>query len=211
VNRNRPWWQWLLVGVVALVILGALLGDGDEPSADEDAVVERTTTLPPVDDAATEADAIGRRIADGLGRRAIAAIKAGDRGRARALIIEAGGYPSTALVREARVSYKVAKALAVQRREAAARERRAEARAAQRREAAARQRRAAAERRERERAAQQLAPEPESAGGCDSNYTGCVPAYPPDVNCPQVDGPVQVIGSDPHGLDRDGDGVACEG
>lgn len=50
-------------------------------------------------------------------------------------------------------------------------------------------------------------PEPEN---CDSNYSGCVPPYPPDVNCPDVDGPVTVTGEDPHGLDRDGDGSACE-
>lgn len=46
---------------------------------------------------------------------------------------------------------------------------------------------------------------------CDPNYGGgCVPPYPPDVNCPEVAGPVSVIGADVHGLDGDGDGVACE-
>ena len=53
-------------------------------------------------------------------------------------------------------------------------------------------------------------PEPEAAGDCDPNYSGCVPSYPPDVNCPEVDGPVEVTGSDPHGLDRDGDGIGCD-
>lgn len=54
-------------------------------------------------------------------------------------------------------------------------------------------------------------PDPEPSGGdCDPGYSGCVPVFPPDVNCPDVDGPVTVTGSDPHGLDRDGDGVACE-
>jgi hypothetical protein len=47
-------------------------------------------------------------------------------------------------------------------------------------------------------------------GSCDPNYSGCVPPYPPDVDCAQVNGPVKVLGSDPHGLDADGDGVGCE-
>ncbi|HEV3052411.1 MAG TPA: hypothetical protein VGX50_19015 [Longimicrobium sp.] len=40
--------------------------------------------------------------------------------------------------------------------------------------------------------------------------------YPPwngdDLNCPDVGHPVRVIdGYDPHGLDRDGDGIGCDG
>lgn len=53
-------------------------------------------------------------------------------------------------------------------------------------------------------------PAPEATDDCDPNYSGCVPVFPPDVNCPDVAGPVDVVGDDPHGLDRDGDGVACE-
>jgi hypothetical protein len=49
-----------------------------------------------------------------------------------------------------------------------------------------------------------------SSSGCDPSYSGCVPEYPPDVDCPDVGGPIQVTGSDPHGLDADSDGVACE-
>ena len=30
-------------------------------------------------------------------------------------------------------------------------------------------------------------------------------------NGPDYTGPVRVVGDDPHGLDRDGDGSACEG
>jgi hypothetical protein len=37
-----------------------------------------------------------------------------------------------------------------------------------------------------------------------------VSPYPPDVDCADVNGPIMVTGSDPHGLDGDGDGVACE-
>ncbi len=47
--------------------------------------------------------------------------------------------------------------------------------------------------------------------GCDTGYSGaCVPQYPPDVDCGDVGSRVSVGGSDPHGLDRDGDGVGCE-
>jgi hypothetical protein len=55
------------------------------------------------------------------------------------------------------------------------------------------------------------------ASNCDPNYTGCVPIAS-DVDCAggsgngpaYVRGPVRVIGSDIYGLDRDGDGVACQ-
>lgn len=54
--------------------------------------------------------------------------------------------------------------------------------------------------------------QPQQAGGnCDPNYAGaCVPTGQGDVNCPDVGGPVRVVGSDPDGLDRDGDGIGCE-
>jgi micrococcal nuclease len=53
------------------------------------------------------------------------------------------------------------------------------------------------------------------AGRCDPNYSGgCVPPYPPDVDCDDVRAlgiaPVRVIGGDPHRLDGDGDGLGCE-
>lgn len=52
---------------------------------------------------------------------------------------------------------------------------------------------------------------------CDQNYSGCVPIAS-DVDCAggsgngpaYVRGPISVIGSDIYGLDRDGDGLACE-
>lgn len=55
-------------------------------------------------------------------------------------------------------------------------------------------------------------------GACDPNYTGaCVPIAS-DVDCAGgegngpafVDGPVQVVGSDPYRLDADNDGIGCE-
>lgn len=45
---------------------------------------------------------------------------------------------------------------------------------------------------------------------CAPGYSPCIPPYPPDLDCPDIGHRVQVSGSDPHGLDRDGDGVACE-
>lgn len=47
-------------------------------------------------------------------------------------------------------------------------------------------------------------------GGCAPGYSPCVPVFPPDVDCADVSGPVAVSGTDPHGLDADGDGTACE-
>ena len=63
-----------------------------------------------------------------------------------------------------------------------------------------------------------VAPPPPSERGCDPNYVGaCVPADASDVDCaggsgdgPEYVGSVQVVGSDPYGLDADGDGYACE-
>lgn len=51
---------------------------------------------------------------------------------------------------------------------------------------------------------------PKPAKGCAPGYDPCVPPFPPDVDCADVDGPVRVTGPDPHGLDGDRDGYACE-
>jgi len=56
---------------------------------------------------------------------------------------------------------------------------------------------------------------PPPSGKCDPNYSGgCVPPYPPDVNCADIRAlgiaPVKVIGTDVHGLDGDDDGWGCE-
>lgn len=56
-----------------------------------------------------------------------------------------------------------------------------------------------------------------SSSSCDPNYSGCVPIAS-DVDCAggsgngpaYVAGPINVIGSDIYGLDRDGNGIACE-
>lgn len=55
-------------------------------------------------------------------------------------------------------------------------------------------------------------PDPPSGGNCDPNYSGaCIPPYPPDLDCPEVDAVgFQVVGTDVHGFDADGDGIACD-
>ena len=50
---------------------------------------------------------------------------------------------------------------------------------------------------------------------CDPHYSGaCIPSPPPDLNCDDlhalgIHGVVRIVSSDPHGLDSDGDGIAC--
>jgi endonuclease YncB( thermonuclease family) len=56
---------------------------------------------------------------------------------------------------------------------------------------------------------------PTPSGKCDPNYAGgCVPPPPPDLDCVDIRAlgiaPVRVIGSDPHRLDGDNDGIGCE-
>ena len=50
-------------------------------------------------------------------------------------------------------------------------------------------------------------------GQCDPNYEGCIPLFPPDLNCTDIKrlglAPVKVIGKDVHRLDADGDGIGC--
>lgn len=51
-----------------------------------------------------------------------------------------------------------------------------------------------------------------SSQGCDPNYAGaCIPPYPPDLDCSDISARrFRSTGSDPHGFDGDGDGIACE-
>jgi endonuclease YncB( thermonuclease family) len=48
---------------------------------------------------------------------------------------------------------------------------------------------------------------------CDPNYEGCIPLFPPDLNCADIKklglAPVKITGRDVHRLDADGDGIAC--
>lgn len=52
----------------------------------------------------------------------------------------------------------------------------------------------------------------QAPSGCDPNYSGaCIPPYPPDLDCGDVAArDFSSTGSDPHGFDGDGDGIACE-
>jgi len=50
-------------------------------------------------------------------------------------------------------------------------------------------------------------------GNCDPSYpTVCIPPPPPDLNCPDVFPLVNflTLPPDPHGFDRDNDGIGCE-
>jgi len=73
----------------------------------------------------------------------------------------------------------------------------------------------------------QTAPEPEpsqptsqptqsqqvqSQNQCDSSYPSvCIPPYPPDLDCGEIQySNFRVVQPDPHGFDRDNDGIGCE-
>ena len=49
-------------------------------------------------------------------------------------------------------------------------------------------------------------------GNCEKGYPDvCVPKFPPDLDCDEVQYQrFRVTGSDPHGFDRDRDGLGCE-
>jgi hypothetical protein len=54
-------------------------------------------------------------------------------------------------------------------------------------------------------------PVPPPPQACDPNYMGaCVPVYPTPVTCDMLPKNFDRAGGDPHGLDPDGDGFACE-
>ncbi len=48
------------------------------------------------------------------------------------------------------------------------------------------------------------------AGSISARTLPAAPAYPPDVDCSDLPGPVRVPPDDPHQLDRDGDGIGCD-
>lgn len=49
---------------------------------------------------------------------------------------------------------------------------------------------------------------------CDPNYEGCIPPFPPDLDCADVKrmglAPIRVTGTDLHKFDGDGDGIGCD-
>jgi len=52
----------------------------------------------------------------------------------------------------------------------------------------------------------------ESTPECDDSYPDvCITPYPPDLDCGEIGySNFRVIGNDPHGFDRDNDGIGCE-
>jgi len=52
----------------------------------------------------------------------------------------------------------------------------------------------------------------ESAPSCDPSYPDvCIAPYPPDLDCGDIGySNFRVVGSDPHGFDKDNDGIGCE-
>ena len=54
-----------------------------------------------------------------------------------------------------------------------------------------------------------LTPRP---GNCDPSYpTVCIPSPPPDLDCGEIPHRrFTVLAPDPHGFDRDRDGIGCE-
>ena len=52
----------------------------------------------------------------------------------------------------------------------------------------------------------------EFAQSCDESYPDvCIAVYPPDLDCGEIGfSNFRVIGNDPHGFDRDNDGIGCE-
>lgn len=59
----------------------------------------------------------------------------------------------------------------------------------------------------------EVAPSAEPAGSCDPAYPdSCIPPPPPDLDCGDIaERGFTVLDPDPHGFDREGDGVGCEG
>jgi hypothetical protein len=51
-----------------------------------------------------------------------------------------------------------------------------------------------------------------SNSNCDASYPDvCIAPPPPDLNCDDIaDKDFQVVPPDPHGFDREGDGIRCE-
>jgi hypothetical protein len=51
-----------------------------------------------------------------------------------------------------------------------------------------------------------------SEENCDPSYPDiCIASPPPDLNCDDVSfKDIKVVGDDPHGFDREGDGIGCE-
>jgi len=187
---------WLTRSIAALLLLIGLTSLGGSIFAEQPAAYSASTQLQEdskalsqgpdaqrLQDTAAKADSAAQAASTPLAqlRSARASLRQANRALSRAR-----GRLASAEVDERRFARRLAVLVAKEEREAA----QAAARAA--------------------REAEELEEEESFSSGCDPNYTGCVPVYPPDVNCPEVGETVTVLGSDPHGLDADGDLVGCE-
>jgi len=198
-NRDRlP--GWVSRGVAALLLLLALGGLGSSIFAEEPAAFSPSAQLQAdstaleqgpdaerLEEAAAEAETAREAAQQPIARRQAA--RTGLREAAREL-----RRAKNLLVRAEADQRRFSRQLAV----LVAREEREAAKAAARAE------------REAEEVAEEAVEEESFSSGCDPNYSGCVPAYPPDVDCTEVGETVTVLGADPHGLDADGDLAGCE-
>lgn len=190
---------WVPRGAALLLLLLALSGLGAALSADEPSAEPVSERLRGGATALTTGPG-ARRLAD-----ATAEAAAARRAAAEPL---AERRAARAALREAVRALRVARSQLVRAEAAERRSARRLAALVEREE-----REAAREAAQAEREAEELAEveEEEAApSGCDPNYSGCVPPYPPDADCDEVGETVTVLGEDPHGLDADGDLVACE-
>ncbi|MFP3463821.1 hypothetical protein R5O87_23540 [Arthrobacter globiformis] len=160
---------------------------------------------------ASESKAISDKRAAHVAAKAAADKAAADKAAAEKAAAKAAAEKAAKLAAKQAAAKKAAEAAAA----AQAAQRAAEAKAAQ--DAAAAQ--AAADQAAQQALVAPAAPPAAAPSNCDPNYSGaCVPIAS-DVDCAggsgngpaYVQGPVTVTGSDIYGLDRDHDGVACEG
>jgi hypothetical protein len=191
---------WVSRSIAALLLLLAISGLGswifaEEPAAfspsaklqEGRAALERGPGAEQLEEAVTKAEAAREAAAQPVAQQQAArtALRkaSGELRRAKSVLVSAEGD-------QRRFSRRLAVLVAQEEREAAKQAARAE--------------------REAEAIVEEAAEEESFSSGCDPNYSGCVPAYPPDVDCAEVGETVTVLGSDPHGLDADGDLAGCE-
>jgi hypothetical protein len=191
---------WVSRGVAVLLLLLALGGLSssiftEEPAAlslsaqlqEDSTALERGPGADELEEAEVETEtareAAQQPLAQRQATRAAARKAAGELRRANNILVRA-------VADQRRFSRRLAALVAREEREAAKAAARAE--------------------REAEEVAEEAAEEESFSSTCDSNYSGCVPAYPPDVDCAEVGETVTVLGADPHGLDADSDLVGCE-
>ncbi len=203
----------VLFGVLCLTALLAGIFDGEAESRNLTAHLElQAQAASPSSPALTVSEERAAAL-----RRSLAPLEAKVERRrtglrsAQAKLLRAQTRLSGAEADERRLGERLERARAQERRE----RERAERREERQRTQEEREAQKAIEREERETEEE----EPE-ATSCDPNYEGaCLQDGIGDYDCAggsgngpnYVTGPIYVIGADPFGLDRDGDGVACEG